>query len=512
MFGNEAVVASTSGRGQGVRRAAMARYARRAVAVSAVTAGLFFGFSSTGWATSEPAGPEISAPNVVAAEGHDDKQQIQVGDTKPGGASRTGSTTGRDTGKPTEASDPSGLMGEATSATRTALASLGGTPSDSAATSERTGAGSQASTGSRNPASSEEPSTEGRSEEAGPSTSQAPADPAVGADESGPVEQSSKQSSKQSSEQSSEQAEVFAAPTADAAAEPTKTHSSPTAGDAHDEQQDVQAVGPAAEPAATPGSSEEAPVPTLDPVVSDATAPVAQAVRTLPTAVDETVDTTLADVGESAAPIDQATGGGVTGLLALTTPVVGSATGELADVTSPVADTVDTAGSRVQSVVSSTAEVVGGVGQEARPGDSGDPVAGLPGTAGGPAILPADGANPAETSGDSFPVLLGGLAFPMLPRGSDDVFTLQDTIQTSAEETPDGASHNGGLDQSVPTDEPRPMGPEGNGPGPVVGGAAQIASTLVDVRLPDAHHAAAVPADAWRLPGSVTFEPGHSPD
>lgn len=497
MLGNEAVVASTSSRGRGVRRAAMARYARRAVAVSALSAGLFFGFSATAWATSDA--PDAEAPSIAATEGHDDKQQIQVGDTTPGGASPTGSTTGRDTGESIEAADPSGLMSEATSATRTALAPLSGTPSDSAATSERTGAESQASTGPRNPAPSEE---------TGPSTSDAPA-------------------------QSSEQADVLAAPTAEVpaaetAAEPTKTHHTPAAGAAQDEQQDARTVGSAVESAATsesPAPPEEAPVPIVDSVVTDTTAPVAQAVRTLPATVDETVDTTVGAVSTSLAPLDRTTGGGITGLLALTTPVVGSVTGGLTDVTTPVADTVDTTGTRIQTVVSSTTQVIDTVGQETGevlcgatgsgpcdPG-TGDSGASLPGTEDGAATLPVDGGNTAETpsTGDAFPVLLGGLAFPMLPRGSD-ALTLQDAIQTSAEETPDGASHNGGLDQSVPTDEPRPMGPEGNGPGPVVGGAAPIASTLVDVRLPDAHHAAAVPADAWRLPGSVTFEPGHSPD
>jgi hypothetical protein len=341
----------------------MARYARRAVAVSAVSAGLFFGFTTTAWATPDASDAEPSSSKVVATRSHDDKQQIRVGDTTP---------------------------------------------------------------------------------------------------------------------------EV------------------------------------------TPATSED-PQPNLDSTVTDTVAPAAQAVRTLPTTVDDTVDTTMAAVGARLAPLDQATAGGATELVDRTAPLVGSVTAGLTEVTTPVADTVDTTGTRIQTVVSSSAEAVDTVGHETGdalcgatgsglcmsvpvpgPGDSGD---GLPGIEDVATTLPVDDGSTAETpeNGDAFPVLLGGLALPMLPDISDAA-TLQDTLRTSAQETARRAARTGGLDLPVPVDEPRPTGPEGNGPGSVAGGAAQIASTLVDVRLPVAHHASAVPADAWRLPGSVTFEPGHSPD
>jgi hypothetical protein len=107
MLSNEAATASTSSRGHGVRRAAMARAAGRAATI----------------------------------ELHDDEQRIHAGDRTPGGVALHGSTTGREAGQSTETADPSGPMGGAMSVTRTSLAPLGGTPSAPAAIPERSGAG-----------------------------------------------------------------------------------------------------------------------------------------------------------------------------------------------------------------------------------------------------------------------------------------------------------------------------------------------------------------------------------
>lgn len=251
-------------------------------------------------------------------------------------------------------------------------------------------------------------------------------------------------------------------------------------------------------------------MPIVGSTVTDTTARAARVVRAAPAMIDGTVGRTLA-------PLDQATADASTRPLALT---------------ASVADTVDATGSRIQTVVSSTTQAVDTVGHETGEvlcgatgsdacaplpvpgtGDSGD---GLPDAEDGAVPLPVGGGSAAATQipadGDAFPALLGGFAFPLLLRGPD-ASVLQDSIQTSVEEAPDGASRAGGPDQSVPTDEPRQTGSEDSGPGPVMGGAAPVASTLGDdVRLPDVHRGQAVPADAWRLPGSVTFEPGHSPD
>lgn len=107
MVSIEAVLASASSRGHGVRRAVMARAAERATMI----------------------------------ELDDVEQRIHAGDWTPGGVALHGSTTGREAGQSTEAADPSGPMGGAMSVTRTSLAPLGGTPSASAAIPERSGAG-----------------------------------------------------------------------------------------------------------------------------------------------------------------------------------------------------------------------------------------------------------------------------------------------------------------------------------------------------------------------------------
>ena len=106
MLSNEAVTASTSSRGHGVRRAATARDAGRAVMVERRT-----------------------------------EQRIHVGDWTPGGVALHGSTTGREAGQSSQTADPSGPMGGAMSVTRTSLALLGGTPSAPAAIPVRSGAG-----------------------------------------------------------------------------------------------------------------------------------------------------------------------------------------------------------------------------------------------------------------------------------------------------------------------------------------------------------------------------------
>lgn len=287
--------------------------------------------------------------------------------------------------------------------------------------------------------------------------------------------------------------------------------------------------GPA--PASGPDQADGPSATPLSIPIAPITDAVAGIVRGLPQLVDDTVTPTLDLLSTSLAPVREITGGTLDYVLHTTGATIDGVTDELEYVTSPVASTVSVTGHQTQHIaddVTSTATA-------------------LPGWIAGPVLGSGDSQ---EVTGETTPVAVPGAdSGASTPTIADPIFGIGDTPVSATATVPTATSCSlctgpassqayatgdvregsaadwsqerkaqdqgrglmTGTDLDVPALD-RTHGSTDTGSGASSGGGSGLSADLGSIRLPGAPTRRTPVGDAWRLPGSISFEPGHSPD